>query len=152
MAGNGSPTGGASAALSGPPALAMTASNWMCPAHLKWVSPAQNRQLASMHSATREQKLLVRELGRRAGTIESGRLQEGLCTKVFFGSARDYERQIQWQFECYKPDPLALAGVLTNLLPTDTRTVENTHQVQYHCCAASLTSIEFLSLLIDLIL
>lgn len=93
----------------------------------KRMCPAQNLQMASMHPATREQKSLVRGLGRRAGTSECLQLQESLQTKVFFGSTRDFEeRQIMWQFKCHKRYPLALAGVLIN-----TRPIEDTDQVQF---------------------
>jgi hypothetical protein len=128
MAGGASHGGGASALLPDPPAphglldgpaldAAMTPYKRMC--------PAPNLQMASMRSATREQKSLVRDLGRRAGTSECLQLQESLQTKVFFGSTRDFEKQIMWQFKCHKRYPLALAGVLIN-----TRPIEDTDQVQ----------------------
>jgi hypothetical protein len=128
MAGGASHGGGASVLLPDPPAphglldgpaldAAMTSYKRMC--------PAQNLQMVSMHPATREQKSLVRDLGRRAGTSECLQLQESLQTKVFFGSTRDFERQIMWQFKCHKRYPLALAGVLIN-----TRPIKDTDQVQ----------------------
>ena len=94
-------------------------------AYVPSTEPADGH-LVSMHPATREQKSLVRDLGRRAGTSECLQLQESLQTKVFFGSTRDFEeRQIMWQFKCHKRYPLALAGVLIN-----TRPIEDTDQVQ----------------------
>ena len=129
MAGAASRGGGASMALPDLPAphglldgpaldAAMTPYKRMC--------RAQNLQMASMHPATREQKSLVRDLGRRAGTSECLQLQESLQTKVFFGSMRDFERQIMWQFKCHKRYPRALACVLIN-----TRHIEDTDQVQF---------------------